>query len=204
MENLQKPIYQHELTDQSFDSFLPAYLKTASRFYFTPIEVAKKAAEWLTETNASRILDIGAGVGKFCITGAKHFDAHFYGVEHRASITKIGNQIAQHFGLNNVTLFHANILDINFSEYDAFYLFNPFYENLEFVKRLNDEVELEENMYQVYLDHTEEQLDQAKSGTRLVTYHGNNFEVPDSYKKETEAFNGELKLWIKQEKSENE
>ncbi|MBC7695073.1 MAG: class I SAM-dependent methyltransferase [Burkholderiales bacterium] len=204
MENLQKPIYQHELTEQSFDRFLPAYLKTASRLYFTPIEVAKKAAEWLTETNASRILDIGAGTGKFCITGAKYSDSHFYGVEHRESLAKTGNTIAQHFGLNNVSIFHANILDISFSEYDAFYLFNPFYENLEFVKRLNDEVELEENMYQVYLNHTEEQLDKAQAGTRLVTYHGNNFEVPNSYKKETEAFNGELKLWIKQEKNDHE
>lgn len=204
MENLQKPVYQHELTEQSFDSFLPAHLKTASRLYFTPVEVAKKAAEWLTETNSTRILDIGAGVRKFCITGAKYYNSHFYGVEHRESLANIGNRIAQHFNLTNVTILHANILDINFLEYDAFYLFNPFYENLEFVKRLNDEVELEDNLYQVYLDYTERQLDQAKTGTRLVTYHGNNFEVPNSYKKETEAFNGELKLWIKHEKSENE
>lgn len=204
MENLQKPIYQHELTEQSFDSFLPAHLKTAARLYFTPIDVAKKAAEWLTETNASRILDIGAGVGKFCITGAKNSNSHFYGVEHRESLANIGNRIAQHFGLTNVSILHSNILDINFSDYDAFYLFNPFYENLEFVKRLNDEIDLEENLYQVYLDYTESQLDSAKTGTRLVTYHGNNFEVPNSYKKETEAFNGELKLWIKQETRENE
>jgi len=204
MENLQKPIFYHELTEKSFESFLPAYLKTASRLYFTPIDVAKKAAEWLTESGAKCILDIGAGVGKFCITGATHFDAHFYGVEHRESLAKTGNRIAQHFKLNNVTILHDNILNINFSDYDAFYLFNPFYENLEFVKRLNDEVELEENLYQVYLDHTEKQLDKAKTGTRLVTYHGNNFEVPGSYKKEAEAFNGELKLWIKQEESNNE
>ncbi|MDF2453378.1 MAG: putative S-adenosylmethionine-dependent methyltransferase [Bacteroidota bacterium] len=198
MENAQKLIHTHDLTEKSFESFLPANLRTASRLHFTPIEVAKKASEWLTETPAKSVLDIGAGVGKFCITGAYHSNAHFYGVEHRESLCNIGNQIAGHFGLQNVNIRHANILDIRFSDYDAFYLYNPFYENLEFVKRLNDEVTLEEDLYQVYLNHTETQLDQMKKGTRLVTYHGNNFEVPNSYEKVAEAFNGELKLWIKQ------
>lgn len=198
MENAQKLIHTHELTEKSFENFLPAYLRSASRLHFTPIEVAKTATEWLTETSAKNILDIGAGVGKFCITGAYYSNAHFYGIEHRESLCNIGNQITGHFGLSNVTIQHANILDIQFSDYDAFYLYNPFYENLEYVKRLNDEVALEENLYQVYLNHTETQLDQTKIGTRLVTYHGNNFEVPDSYEKAKDAFNGELKLWIKQ------
>ena len=52
-----------ELTDTSFNELLPGYLKFAARLYFTPIEVAKKAAEWLTENNEKRILDIGSGVG---------------------------------------------------------------------------------------------------------------------------------------------
>lgn len=197
MENNQKHVYKHELTEKKFESFLPAYLRSASRLYFTPIEVAKTASEWLTETHAKSILDIGAGVGKFCITGAYYSNVHFHGIEHRESLCKIGNQIAKHFKLNNVSIQNANILDVQFSDYDAFYLFNPFYENLEFVKRPNDEVQLHEDRYQVYLNHTETQLDKAPKGTRLVTYHANNFEVPNSYEKARDAFNGELKLWIK-------
>jgi predicted RNA methylase len=198
IESPQKPNYKIELTEESFKSFLPDYLKFASRLYFTPIEVAKMASYWLTENKANRILDIGAGVGKFCITGARNFENHFYGVEHRMSLAKIGNQLIKHYELTNATIINANILDINFSDYDAFYLFNPFYENLEFDKRLNDEVEIKENLYQIYLKYTDDQLDNAKEGTRLVTYHGNNFEVPNSYKKEKDAFNGDLKLWVKQ------
>jgi hypothetical protein len=198
MEKTHNLIHKHVLTEKSFEGFLPAHLKSASRLHFTPIDVAKSAAEWLTETGAQRILDIGAGVGKFCITGAYFSNAHFYGIEQRESLCSIGNKIAVHFGLSNVMIQHANIRDVRFSEYDAFYLYNPFYENLEFVKRLNDEVILEEELYQVYLDHTETELDKAPKGTRLVTYHGNNFEVPNSYAKVKEAFNGELKFWIKQ------
>ena len=198
-ESLKKQTNKLELTEESFKSFLPDYLKFASRLYFTPMDVAKQASLWLTENNAKRILDIGAGVGKFCITGASNFDSHFYGVEHRASLSKIGNQIAKHFELPNVTILNANILNIDFSNYDGFYLFNPFYENLEFSKRLNDEVKLAASLYQVYLKYTDDQLDKAKKGTRLVTYHGNNFEVPNSYIKENEAFNSTLKLWVKQD-----
>ncbi|MES2566972.1 MAG: class I SAM-dependent methyltransferase [Bacteroidota bacterium] len=198
MESIKRSIHAGELTEKSFESFLPPYLRSASRLYFTPIEVAKRAAEWLTETQASRILDIGAGVGKFCTSGACFSNAHFYGIEHRESLCKIGNQIAKHFDLENVTIQHANILDIQFLDYEAFYIYNPFYENLEFVKRLNDEVALEADLYSVYLNHTETQLDLAKKGTRLVTYYGNNFEVPNSYEKVREDYNGELKLWIKQ------
>ena len=80
-----------------------------------------------------------------------------------------------------MTLLNANILDIDFSNYDGFYIFNPFYENLEKTKRLNDEVKLKAELYQVFLKYTDDQLDKAKVGTKLVTYHGNNFEVPNSY-----------------------
>jgi predicted RNA methylase len=199
MNNINQPKYKHELTEKSFNDCLPDYLKFASRLFFTPIEVAKTASTWLTETNAKHILDIGAGVGKFCITGARQSSSHFYGVEHRASIAKIGNQITKHFEISNATILHSNILDVDFSNYDAFYLFNPFYENLEHAKRLNDEVSLEENLYLKYLNYTDEQLDKAKIGTRLVTYHGNNFEVPSSYSKVQDAYNGDLKLWVKLE-----
>ena len=187
-----------QLTDTSFNELLPGYLKFAARLYFTPIEVAKKAAEWLTENNEKRILDIGSGVGKFCIAAASHVDSHFYGVEYRKSLVQLGKHIAKHYQLNNVTLLNANILDIDFSNYDGFYIFNPFYENLEKTKRLNDEVKLKAELYQVFLKYTDDQLDKAKVGTKLVTYHGNNFEVPNSYTKINDAFNGDLKLWVKQ------
>jgi len=187
-----------QLTDTSFNELLPGYLKFAARLYFTPIEVAKKAAEWLTENNEKRILDIGSGVGKFCIAAASHVDSHFYGVEYRKSLVQVGKHIAKHYQLNNVTLLNANILDIDFSNYDGFYIFNPFYENLEKTKRLNDEVKLKAELYQVFLKYTDDQLDKAKVGTKLVTYHGNNFEVPNSYTKINDAFNGDLKLWVKQ------
>ena len=190
---------KHEvLSEIGFNNLLPDYLKFASRLYFTPIDVAQQAAIWLTENGEKKILDIGSGVGKFCVAAAINVDSHFYGVEYRKSLNQIGKMLVKHYNLTNVTLLQANILDITFLDYDGFYIFNPFYENLEKAKRLNDEVELKEHLYLDFLKHTEDQLNLAKPGTKLVTYHGNNFEVPNSYKKINEAFNGDLKLWAKQ------
>ena len=191
--------HKHELTEIGFNNLLPGNLKQVSQLYFTPIEIAQTAAEWLTENNEQNILDIGSGIGKFCIAGARYSDKHFYGIEHRGSLVELANELAAHYETKNVTFLNANILDIDFSEYDSFYFFNSFYENLETDQRLNNEVELEEKLYQIYLDHTEKQLDRLKKGTRLVTYFGNNFEVPGSYERIRDAFDGSLKLWIKQE-----
>ncbi len=194
-----KKTYKHELTEIGFNNLLPQDLKQASQLYFTPIEVAQKAAAWLTENNEQKVLDIGSGIGKFCIAGARNFNCHFYGVEYRKSLVDIANELIEHYEINNVTMMHSNIIDIDFSEYDSFYFFNSFYENLETTHHLNNEVEIEEHLYQIYLDYTEQQLDKAKPGTRLVTYFGNNFEVPNSYVRVRDAFDGSLKLWIKQE-----
>jgi predicted RNA methylase len=194
-----KKTYKYELTEIGFNNLLPHELKQATQLYFTPVEVAEIAAVWLTENNEEKILDIGAGVGKFCVAAARHSNQHFYGVEYRESLVDIGNQLIQHYEVKNASLLLSNIIDVDFSAYDAFYLFSPFYENLEPDQRLNDEVKLEEKLYQVYLEYTELQLSKAKAGTRLVTYFGNNFEVPDSYERVRDAFDGALKLWIKME-----
>mgnify|MGYP001545167400 CR=1 FL=1 len=166
--------------------------------FFTPIHVATRAAKWLTEDGKKRVLDIGAGVGKFCITGASRTDSYFYGIEYRPSLVEIANEIINRFGLTNVSVQAGDMMELDFQSFDAFYLFNPFCENLFVNKRLNDEVELFDRFYIHYFTNTRLRLAQTKPGTRLVTYHGNDFEVPESFKKLKEAECSALKLWIQQ------
>lgn len=185
------------ITEESFTRLLPDYLQRASRLYFTPVHIAKIASQWLTEGQAKKILDIGAGVGKFCMVGAINSTSHFYGVEHRPSLAELGNKLIDYFGIANATVLNENVMNVDFSNYDAFYLYNPFFENLIAPKRLNNEVVLNGILYAHYLRHTEEQLSKTKVGTHLVTFHGNNFEVPDCYDKAKESEDTALKLWIK-------
>ena len=185
------------VTEENFSQLLPEYLQKASRLYFTPVRIAKTAAQWLTETGEKRILDIGAGVGKFCIVGAKYSKSHFYGIEYRLSLAKLANELIAHYEIKNATILQSDIMNVDFSNYDAFYLYNPFYENLLSAHRLNNEVALSGLLYGYYLRYTEHQLDKTKAGTRLVTYHGNNFEIPDSFEKIRESEDGKLKLWTR-------
>ncbi len=186
------------LTEDNFNSCLPEYLQNKSRRFFTPFHVAHTAADWLTEDGQKRILDIGAGVGKFCIAGATHNDSYFFGIEYRPSLAKIANELIIKFNISNAVVQQGDVKEIDFKNFDAFYLYNPFFENLLPTLKLNNEVELAMSLYVYYFKHTEKQLENTKSGTRLVTYHGNNFEVPGSFSKVKESKDGTLKLWIKQ------
>lgn len=185
------------MTEKNFSQLLPEYLQKASRVYFTPIHVARKAAQLLTETGEKNILDIGAGIGKFCIVGAKHSESYFYRIEYRPSLAKLANELITHYEIENAAVLECSVMDIEFQNYDAFYLYNPFYENLVSSNRLNNEVLLCGSLYRTYLKYTETQLDMTKPGTRLLTYHGNNFEIPDSFEKLKESEDGLLKLWIR-------
>lgn len=186
-----------KLTEDAFSEQLPEYLQMRSRRFLTPIHIAQTAAQWLTEDGKKHILDIGAGVGKFCIAGAKYCDSLFFGIEYRPSLAKIANELIIKYDLNNAIVQCGNVTDIDFQDFDAFYMYNPFFENLVPSLRLNNEIELTMPMYTYYFKHTSEKLNNTKSGTRLVTYHGNNFEIPDSFQKLKETEDGLLKLWIK-------
>lgn len=193
-------LFKHtlQLTEENFNNCLPDYLKARSQRFFTPFDVAKTATEWLTEDGKKSILDIGAGIGKFCIAGAACSDSFFCGIEYRPSLAKIANELIVKFNIANAVVQNGDVTEIDFENFDAFYLYNPFFENLIPGLRLNNEVELRMSLYAYYFNHTEKKLDKTKSGTRLVTYHGNNFEVPGSFSKVKESKGGTLKLWIKQ------
>lgn len=187
-----------ELTEESFNSLLPDYLRRASRLYFTPIRVAQVAAQWLTEDGAKTVLDIGAGVGKFCVAGASLNSSFYFGIEYRKSVAQIANSMISTFQLPNSIVQHGNVVELDFRNFDAFYMYNPFFENLLSTRRLNDEVELAGSLYGYYAGEVRDKLDRSKPGTRLVTFHGNNFDAPESFKKVQEAEGGLLKLWIRQ------
>ena len=59
---------------------LPESLRLISKTHFTPVRIAQLAAEWLTEDGPKKILDVGAGTGKFCIAGAIEYNSFFYGL----------------------------------------------------------------------------------------------------------------------------
>jgi Protein-L-isoaspartate(D-aspartate) O-methyltransferase (PCMT) len=183
--------------DEEFDLIYPDRIKAAADVHFTPVKVAKVAARYLANKSGARILDIGAGVGKFCMVGSACTEGYFVGVEQRRTLCLTAELIAKHYHLTNVEFINANITNISFKAFDAFYFYNSFYENVSMLEKIDDEIDLRRELYEHYSFYVKEQLEEMAIGTKLVTYYSFLKEVPNSYEIKHSAFGEKLKMWEK-------
>lgn len=184
-------------SDEEFDSKLPDPFQNLSQRHWTPFEVAFEAARFLADRPGVRVLDVGCGPGKFCAAGASVTKGHFVGVEQRGSLVRIAQSLLQHFQIPRVEIVQGNILDIDFRQFDAFYLFNPFQENSLPSFRIDSSVTLDPKLYDVYTAYVYSQLSAVPLGTRVATYWGDQEEIPDSYECVDSLFDDRLRFWIK-------
>jgi len=165
--------------------------------HWTPAEIAVVAAQMLVIHPGTRVLDIGSGTGEFCVAGAIATLGHFTGVEQRGHLVTKANQMVLAKGIKNVTYLHANITEISFDEFDAFYLFNPFQENLIPLLKIDSTVELSAALHDDYVNYVENELAQSPVGTRVVTYIGGYEAIPSHFEIDRQAIDGDLTLWIR-------
>jgi hypothetical protein len=185
-------------SDIKFDQLYPLEVQVLARRHWTPIAVAGKAADFLNTGNNARILDIGSGVGKFCLTaGFYHPQAIYHGVEQRLSLIHKAETARQILGLENVQFIHGNFTTIDFRNYDHFYFYNAFYENLVGTDKIDNSIVYSGQLYNYYNRYLYNVLDQKPAGTRLATYHSMEDEIPKSYHEVGSEFDNLLKFWIK-------
>jgi len=183
-----------------FDLHYPDFIQELSWLHWTPVEVARRAARILVTKPGTRVLDIGCGPGKFCVTAAMATDGHFTGVEQREQLAATARWMVRKHKLTNVEIIHTNITEIDFRQYDAFYLYNPFEENTHYLAAIDASVELSQELYDKYTSYVSTQLSLAPDGTRIVTYAGMCEEVPSCYDLQQLQSSLDLKLWIKSAK----
>jgi len=118
------------IEDEKFDLIYSRTIRELSSLHWTPVAVATEAAKLLVTASGVRVLDIGCGPGKFCLVGASLTDGRFTGVEQRSDLVAAARQAATDLALPGVNFIHGNVTAVNFADYDAFYLFNPFDENM--------------------------------------------------------------------------
>lgn len=184
-------------TDISFDILYPAHIQALSAMHWTPVDIAKKAAAFLN-TPGARVLDIGSGVGKFCLIAGTHFpQTRFTGVEQRQELHHYAELARDETDLGNVNFIHGNLTELDYENYDHFYFYNAFYENIEPDSRIDHAVRTSFELYERYQCFVHGMLGAKKSGTRLVTYHARESQIPASYQRVENVYHKLLKMWIK-------
>jgi len=189
------------VTDFRFDQIYPPPVRKLSENHWTPIEVAIRAAELLVGNHKTRVLDIGSGCGKFCTIAALTSPGQFIGVEHRAHLAELAKDTAQKLGASNASFIQGNMADLDWSFFDSFYMFNPFYENKAAIIRIDDTVTMGLKKYNNYIEIVRAKLRAARSGSRVVTYHGFGGDMPACYRllKREPIGVSSLELWFKME-----
>jgi len=169
--------------ERLFDRFLTYEHRIVSCLHWTPLAVALRAGEWLNQHDVKTVVDIGSGAGKFCVVAALATECNFIGVEQRSRLIGAARNLAEVFGVEHRVQFkHGTLSDGVVPKADAYYLYNPFGENLFGSEdRLDEEVELGKERYQRDIALTEALLQQAPVGTYLIKYNGFGGLVPTSY-----------------------
>ena len=185
-------------SDTEFDNLFPIHIKNLSAIHWTPLNVAAMAARFLAPNASARIIDIGAGVGKFCIAGSIYSKGAFTGIEQRKNFVTIGNKVIGQLGLQRVSLIHGNFTELALNDYTGIYFFNSFHENLVFADALDNKVDMSTDLYEQYSAHLISELHKMPVGTRLATFWLSITEIPGCYKMQESHFNHQLKLWVKE------
>ena len=188
-------------SDREFDRFLPARLTAVSARYWTPLEVAARAAAWLDEFEIRSLVDVGSGAGKFCVATALMSRCAFLGIEHRKDLVATAQALAEVFGVQSrVSFIEETFGDAPLPNAECYYFYNPFLEAmLGRSEWLDDHVEHSECRYDREILAVEHWLGQAPVGTYVLTYKGLGSELPRSYReiRADQTFRCNLRLYRK-------
>lgn len=185
-------------TDIGFNRLYPVSMQNLSARHWTPLPVVRRAAAYLSVKNNVRILDIGSGIGKFCLAGAcLKPGTMFFGVEQRKNLVEYAAAAKQQLQVSNVAFIHGNFTQVDFRQYDHFYFFNSFYENLTESDTIDNNIAYSPELFTYYNRYLYRQLEKKPPGTRLVTFHSMEEEIPHSYQNVGAEMENLLKYWVK-------
>lgn len=184
----------------AFDGIYPDAIGQLSARHWTPVDVARRAAGLLVMNDTSRVLDVGAGVGKLCLVGALTTAGRFTGIEQRGRLVELARSAALRYGAHRAEYQQGDLRDIDWEPFDAFYFYNSFGENqLDPADWIDDSVELSRERFERDVAAALARLEHARIGTRVVTYHGLGARPPRGYERVAcdPAGSGTLDLWVK-------
>ena len=96
-------------------------------------------------------------------------------------------------------MIHGSAFDLSWKEFDCIYFYNPFCEQKTPERRMRNDLNMNESIYNSYLQITLNRLREQKAGTRVITYYGLGAALPDEYDLKYQKAVGSdfLKVWEK-------
>jgi hypothetical protein len=185
-------------SDVDFNRLYPFFIRELAGMHWTPLNIARKVVQYLALDEPVKILDIGSGVGKFCLAAA-HYSPHaqIYGIEQRECLVECANGAKEVLGLPNVSFRYGNFTQLVLKQYDHFYLYNPFFENIDRSSRIDNAILYSESLYHYYNQYLYKQLEEMPTGTRVATYCSWDEEIPPVYHLTGADFQHLVKYWVK-------
>lgn len=184
--------------DETFDEIYPDLVRQASPVHWTPLRVCARIVELVRLRSEDRLLDIGAGAGKFCIAAAAMTGAQVRGIEREPQLVEVAREAARRLGVD-VEIDGGEFDPHETEGVDVAYLFNPFAETIllpgrrvpasdRFARRAAEDIASAELF-----------LEEARPGTRVVTFCGFGGAMPDDYERRASEVwdGGALEIWVK-------
>ncbi len=188
------------LTDEAFDKVLPKFYQHCSAVHWTSYEVAKVIVEWVKPYHEKNFIDIGCGLGKLCFYLGIYTKLKVSGIEQRKQLVDIAKKIANSNNLN-INIIHGNILNLEWTNNDIFYFFNPFYEQVFGIDllQIDKTINFSQENFHRYTLFVYEKLCALPAGKIIITYHGFGKAPPPTWKLIKSKFirGGFLELWEK-------
>lgn len=187
---------QLSIDDARFDQLFPTELRDLSALHWTPIDIARRAAQMLSSAGSARILDVGSGIGKACLVATLSSSCSWWGVERDPALVAAANRAAKFLGVEDRARFIAgDAWQIDWDHFDGFYFYNPF-SSLLLNEHTSPFVRYGTILHNVR--RAEQRLATARAGTSVVTYHGFGGDMPAGYEivLREPAGSDELILWI--------
>ncbi len=185
-------------SDHLFDQLYPENLRSLASLHWTPIAIAKEAMALLAPKKGDRILDIGSGVGKFCITAAQFYPTvQIDGIEQRSELVAAAQNAKARLAMNNTHFFLGDFTEMDFTKYTHLYFYNSFYENAIAQDSNVDSTPESADLFNRHNRKLYKLLKSMPVGIRLATYHSTENEMPDDYHIVAVGSDEELKCWVK-------
>jgi SAM-dependent methyltransferase len=186
------------VTDHDFDEIYPAPIREASAVHWTPVRVAARIVELLALRDGERLLDVGAGAGKFCIVAAAITGARVHGIERRPELVVVAQEAARRMSVD-LEIAEASLEPDLAPSFDAAYFFNPFVLPLLLPGISIYAADRYAGRAAVDVAAAEAFFSRARPNMRIATFCGFGGVVPPSYERRVhEPWDGGLlELWCK-------